>query len=100
MHAPAANRAVVDRLAHLRRTGGENRPFRLMKSKTTRIPVKPAMGNDAPRLAFQVSHYVFIADIENATRRQHTVPMRHQCLVMAIIPTKLGQIVGVMFVPQ
>ena len=53
------------------------------------------MGNDAPRLAFQVSHYVFIADIENATRRQYMVPMRHQCLVMAIIPAKLGQIVGV-----
>jgi len=53
------------------------------------------MGNDAPRLAFQISHYLFIADIENATRRQYTVPMRHQCLVMVIIAAKLGQIVGV-----
>jgi hypothetical protein len=32
------------------------------------------MGNDAPRLAFQISHYVFIGDIENATSRQYTVP--------------------------
>ena len=39
VHAPATNRAIVDRLAHLRRTGSENRPFRLMKGETTRIPV-------------------------------------------------------------
>jgi hypothetical protein len=39
VHAPTAYRAIVDRLAHLRRTRGENRPFRLMESQTARIPV-------------------------------------------------------------
>ena len=94
MHAPATDRAIVNRLAHLRRTRGENRAFRLMKSQTAWIPVEPAMSNDTARLAFQVSHDVFIADIENATRRQDAVPMRHQRLVMSIIAAKLGQIVG------
>ena len=48
MHAPASDRAIVDRLAQLRYAGGANRSHCLMEGKATRIPVEPAMG-DEPR---------------------------------------------------
>jgi hypothetical protein len=39
VRAPAANGIIVNRLTHLHRTGGKNRPLRLMESKTPWIPV-------------------------------------------------------------
>jgi hypothetical protein len=50
--APASNRFVVDRLAHLHCARSRHRPLSLVKGKTALIPVKTAMGNDAPRLTF------------------------------------------------
>ena len=49
-----------------------------MEGKTAIIPGQPAMGNDAPRLAFEIRDHVFITDIEDtrpagSTRRQCTI---------------------------
>jgi len=46
VHAPASDRAIVDRLAQLRYAGGANRSHCLMEGKATRIPVEPAMGDE------------------------------------------------------
>ena len=93
--APAANGDVVDRLADLSGTSGENGPLRLMEGEATRIPSQPTMGDDPPRLPFNVSDQILVVNIENTTGRQHLMPMGHERLVVPIISAKFAQLVGV-----
>src|SRR5437016_3877439 len=63
--APTPNRAGVDRPAHLRGACGAHRPFGPMEGKAIWIPLEAAMGEDAPRLAFQVADHILVVHIED-----------------------------------
>lgn len=92
---PAPDGMAVDRLPNLRGAEGADRSLRLMKRKAAGVPREPAMRDDATRLTFEIADHVLVLHIEDATGRQHTVPMRHQLLITPIVPAQLRQIVGV-----
>ena len=52
------------------------------------------MGEDTPCLAFQVRDHVLVTHVEDASFRQHAVPMRHQRAGSGVIAAELGEIVG------
>jgi hypothetical protein len=78
--APAPHRALVEELAYLHVAYRPYRTFRTVKVEATRVKRKAAVGKDAARRAFDIGHDVLVVYIEDSTRGQHTVPMRHQIL--------------------
>ena len=87
--------SFVDRLANLGGAGRADRTLVRMEVKTAIVPRQAAMGDDPPRLAFQVGGDVLITHVEDAAGGQHPMPMRHQLLVAAMIAAELAKIIGV-----
>ena len=57
--APAADRALIDRLPDLRGAGRAHRSLGPMEFEAARVPVEAAMRENAPRLTFQIRDHVF-----------------------------------------
>src|ERR1700722_16792675 len=95
VHAPAADRTLIDRLADLSSACGTHRPISFVEREAAVVPGQTAMSDDAPGLFLQVRNHLLITDIENTAARQHPAPMRHQVLVALIITSEFGEIVGV-----
>ena len=53
------------------------------------------MGDDAARHAFQIVNELFVEHVKDAPGRQHIAPMRHELLIMPVVATKFGEVVGV-----
>ena len=54
------------------------------------------MGYDATRYALQISDQFLVMHVDDASRRQHVVPMRHQRSVMPVVATKFGEVVSML----
>ena len=94
--APAPDRASINGLPHLRRACGPHRPLGAVKVEAACIPGQAAMGDDAPRGAFEVIDHIFIADVEDAPRRQHAAPVGHEGLIVPVVTPELGKVVAVL----
>jgi len=91
---PAFHRRLVDRLAHLRHTGGMYRAFALVETDACLVPIQAAKIDYASRLGFLVCDNIFISDIKESPGWQHFAPMLHQIDIIDIIPPKFRQIVS------
>lgn len=66
----AGDTACIDRLAELRCASGSHCPIRLMERKAAIVPGKFAMGEDAPRLRFEIRDYGYAPPMLHKTRSE------------------------------
>src|ERR1700732_2353620 len=94
MRLPAALRGFINRLAHLIDAGGAYHAAGLMEIQAGVVPGQADEIDQAFRFAFQIVDYRFVIDLDEALRRQHRAPMRHQRLIIAVELPQLGLIVA------
>src|SRR5207237_6508550 len=92
--APGADRAPVNRLAHLHLTGRSNRPFCVVEIAARVFPTEAAVTENASGATLEVIDEIFVPYVDQDARRQHLVPMLHHRLVAAVVAAELGEIVG------
>ena len=89
---PAADRAGIERLAHLPMAGRRNSALGPEKFKARRFPGQSEEGNESPALAFKITDQSFVLHFMPA-ERQHATPVRDQPTDFLSAPAAIGKVV-------
>src|SRR6516164_2776960 len=93
--APASDRALIDRLAHLGDARGAHRATCLVKGKAGVVPFEVAVRYDLPCLCFQIGDHFLVLDLDHHALRQDAAPVGHERIVATVEAAELAEIVGV-----
>ena len=91
---PGADRAPVNRLAHLHQTGRSHRPFCVVEIAARVFPIEAAMAESASCGTLEIIDEILVLYVDHDAGRQDLVPVLHDRLVAAIVAAELGEIVG------
>ncbi len=90
---PGAERARVERLAHLLGARGPHRPLRLVEAQAGLLERQAAVVEDAAHLRLEVPDRLLVVHVQHLAR-QDAVPVLHGLVVLAVIERELVHVVG------
>lgn len=91
--APVTERPRVDRLSHLFRACGLDRPIGPAEADAWLLERQAAMREDPPHLTFEIGDGLFVVHIQNLAG-QNAMPVPHRFVVLAVIVGELAHVVS------